>query len=82
METELWLSHLGTARRKGRKQTCPAYRHRATSRLYPSEPFAFNGKIDRSRPKAVIAAFAILTTIKFSEMCEVLHTSGFHSSLE
>jgi hypothetical protein len=22
-------------RRKGRKQTCPAYRHRATSRLYP-----------------------------------------------
>src|SRR6266851_1452431 len=35
VETELWSSHLGTARRKGRKQTCPAYRHRATSRLYP-----------------------------------------------
>src|SRR5713226_9516449 len=40
VETELWSSHLGTARRKGRKQTCPAYRHRATSRLYPVKPFA------------------------------------------
>src|SRR5260370_3514253 len=37
VETELWSSHLGTARRKGRKQTCPAYRHRATSRLYPQQ---------------------------------------------
>src|SRR5229473_3643541 len=36
VETELWSSHLGTARRKGRKQTCPAYRHRATSPLYPT----------------------------------------------
>src|SRR5712691_9552372 len=36
VETELWSSHLGTARRKGRKQTCPAYRRRATSRLYPA----------------------------------------------
>jgi hypothetical protein len=25
---------------KGRKQTCPAYRHRATSRLYPSRPLS------------------------------------------
>src|SRR6266852_3087794 len=35
VETEPWSSHKGTARRKGRKQTCPAYRHRATSPLYP-----------------------------------------------
>src|SRR5260370_24053099 len=50
VETELWSSHLGTARRKGRKQTCPAYRHRATSRLYlppytiPLAPFFFSHK--------------------------------------
>src|SRR6266542_174932 len=28
----------GTVRRKGRKQTCPAYRRRATSPLYPTRP--------------------------------------------
>src|SRR5262249_25685762 len=31
-------------RRKGRKQTCPAYRHRATSRLYPLLPFVGRGQ--------------------------------------
>jgi hypothetical protein len=34
VETELRLSHQGTARRKGREQTCSAQRHRATPRLY------------------------------------------------
>lgn len=34
METEPWLGYLGTARRKGRKQTSHPYRHRATPRLY------------------------------------------------
>jgi hypothetical protein len=38
VETQLWSSHQGTARRKGWKPTCPAYRHRATSRLYPTGP--------------------------------------------
>ena len=31
---ELWSDHQATVRRKGRKQTCPAYHHRATSLLY------------------------------------------------
>ena len=37
METELWRSYLGTARRKRRQQTNWTYGHRATSRLYRSE---------------------------------------------
>jgi hypothetical protein len=40
VETELWSEYSGTARRKGRQQTSPAYCHRATSRLYrqPQSP--------------------------------------------
>jgi len=34
VETGLWLSYLGTVRRKGRKQRSQTYRYRATSRLY------------------------------------------------
>ena len=35
VETELWRSYSGTARRKRRKQTNWTYGHRVTSRLYP-----------------------------------------------
>src|SRR5271157_2358067 len=33
---------VGTARRKGRQQTCPAYRRRATSLLYPMRSYGPN----------------------------------------
>ena len=35
VETELWRSYSGTAKRKGRKQTNWTYGYRATSLLYP-----------------------------------------------
>src|SRR5262252_1317106 len=39
VETEPRSNHYGTARRKGRKQICPTYRNRATSRLYRFRPW-------------------------------------------
>ena len=52
VETEPWLGYSGTARRKGRQQIDPTYRHRATSLLYKGKA---KERLTGSRRSATVA---------------------------
>jgi len=49
VETELWHGYLGTAKRKGRKQTNRTYCYRAVFLLYPNAIVIFSN----SSPEAI-----------------------------
>ena len=63
METGLRQGYLGTARRKGRQQTHPAYCYRATSRLYrdvPCEGGISHNEIENAKPEDLAAGCNVL----------------------